>query len=169
MESIFKCYKCKKVKVVFDDDILSGVRCDNCLEEMTYIGKCRTCNNCEVKEECEKMNNCDQCSYCLYNKDGICQNDKYSFDFEDNCLEFENKITYDKGYQQGRADQKKADNEFFNFESAYEMEKQKIRADAIDEFVEFANTMPTVEEEDGEIRPMWLEEMAQKLKEQSNE
>ena len=35
---------------------------------------------------------------------------------------------------------------------------------AIDDFVKFANDMPTVEEEDGEIRPMWLEEMAEKLK-----
>ena len=35
---------------------------------------------------------------------------------------------------------------------------------AIDDFVRFANTMPTVETEDGEIRPMWLEEMAEKLK-----
>ena len=35
---------------------------------------------------------------------------------------------------------------------------------AIDDFVKFANTMPTVEEEDGTIRPMWLEEMAEKLK-----
>ena len=35
---------------------------------------------------------------------------------------------------------------------------------AIDDFVKFANTMPTVEEEDGEIRPMWLEEMAEHLK-----
>ena len=35
---------------------------------------------------------------------------------------------------------------------------------AIDDFVNFANTMPTVEEEDGTIRPMWLEEMAEKLK-----
>lgn len=36
---------------------------------------------------------------------------------------------------------------------------------AIDDFVKFANTMPTVETEDGEIRPMWLEEMAEQLKE----
>ena len=35
---------------------------------------------------------------------------------------------------------------------------------AIDDFVRFANTMPTVEEEDGENRPMWLEEMAERLK-----
>ena len=34
---------------------------------------------------------------------------------------------------------------------------------AIDDFVNFANTMPTVEV-DGEIRPMWLEEMAERLK-----
>ena len=38
---------------------------------------------------------------------------------------------------------------------------------AIDDFVNFANTMPTVEAEDGTIRPMWLEEMAERLKEQS--
>ena len=35
---------------------------------------------------------------------------------------------------------------------------------AIDDFVKFSNTMPTVEEEDGTIRPMWLEEMAEQLK-----
>ena len=34
----------------------------------------------------------------------------------------------------------------------------------IDDFVKFANTMPSVEMEDGEIRPMWLEEMAERLK-----
>ena len=35
---------------------------------------------------------------------------------------------------------------------------------ALDDFVKFANTMPTVEAEDGEVRPMWLEEMAEHLK-----
>ena len=35
---------------------------------------------------------------------------------------------------------------------------------AIDDFVRFANTMPTVESEDGTIRPMWLEEIAERLK-----
>ena len=40
---------------------------------------------------------------------------------------------------------------------------------AIDDFVEFANTMPIVETEDGTIRPMWLEEMAEQLKEKYNE
>ena len=35
---------------------------------------------------------------------------------------------------------------------------------ALGDFVKFANTMPTVETEDGEIRPMRLEEMAEKLK-----
>lgn len=39
---------------------------------------------------------------------------------------------------------------------------------AIDDFVKFANTMPTAEEEDGTIRPMWLEEMAEKLKKGGN-
>ena len=35
---------------------------------------------------------------------------------------------------------------------------------AIDDFVNFANTMPTVKEEDGTTRPMWLEEIAGQLK-----
>ena len=35
---------------------------------------------------------------------------------------------------------------------------------ALDDFVKFANAMPTVETDDGEIRPMWLEEMAEQLK-----
>ena len=35
---------------------------------------------------------------------------------------------------------------------------------ALDDFVRFASDMPTVEEEDGEIRPMRLEEMAEQLK-----
>ena len=39
---------------------------------------------------------------------------------------------------------------------------------AIDDFVNFASNMPTVETEDGTIRPMWLEEMAGQLKEQNN-
>ena len=41
---------------------------------------------------------------------------------------------------------------------------KEIYNNAIDDFVKFANTMPTVEV-DGEIRPMWLEEMAEQLKE----
>ena len=36
---------------------------------------------------------------------------------------------------------------------------------AIDDFVNFAKSLPVVEEEDGTIRPMWLEEMAEQLKE----
>lgn len=39
---------------------------------------------------------------------------------------------------------------------------------AIDDFVRFANTMPTVESEDGSIRPMWLEEIAEQLKAGAN-
>ncbi len=35
---------------------------------------------------------------------------------------------------------------------------------AIDDFVNFASTLPTVEEKDGTIRPMWLKEMAEQLK-----
>ena len=45
-----------------------------------------------------------------------------------------------------------------------ELHDNAIRNKAIDDFVKFANTMPTVETEDGEIRPMWLEEIAEQLK-----
>ena len=40
----------------------------------------------------------------------------------------------------------------------------KVYNKAIDDFVKFASDMPTVEEEDGTIRPMWLEEIAEQLK-----
>ena len=57
----------------------------------------------------------------------------------------------------------RAYDEYGNIIDFVEWEKQ-IRETAIDDFVRFANTMPTVESEDGEIRPMWLEEIAEKLK-----
>ena len=41
---------------------------------------------------------------------------------------------------------------------------QKIYNKGIDDLVNFANTIPSVEMDDGEYRPMWLEEMAEKLK-----
>ena len=34
----------------------------------------------------------------------------------------------------------------------------------VDDFVKFVSDMPTVETDDGTIRPMWLEEMAEQLK-----
>ena len=49
-------------------------------------------------------------------------------------------------------------------EDVYEKIQIQAYNKAIDDFVKFANTMPTIESEDGEIRPMWLEEMAEKLK-----
>ena len=45
---------------------------------------------------------------------------------------------------------------------------KEIYNNAIDDFVKFANTMPTVETDDGEIRPMWLEEVSEQLKEGGN-
>ena len=57
----------------------------------------------------------------------------------------------------------RAYDEYGNIIDLVEWEKQ-IRETAIDDFVRFANTMPTVESEDGTIRPMWLEEMAEQLK-----
>ena len=47
-----------------------------------------------------------------------------------------------------------------------ELNRNAMYNKALDDFVKFASDMPTVEEEDGTIRPMWLEEMAEQLKEQ---
>ena len=47
--------------------------------------------------------------------------------------------------------------------TVYDIDKE-IYNKAIDDLVKFANTNPSVEMDDGEIRPMWLEEMAEKLK-----
>ena len=54
-------------------------------------------------------------------------------------------------------------NHVFSGEMTQSMLKEE-RNKAIDDFVRFANTMPTVESEDGTIRPMRLEEMAEQLK-----
>ena len=51
-----------------------------------------------------------------------------------------------------------------NLNEALEKGKKIGYNKALDDFVKFASDMPTVEEEDGEIRPMWLEEMAEQLK-----
>ena len=50
------------------------------------------------------------------------------------------------------------------FNRGYLKAEKEVRNNAIDDFVRFASDMPTVETEDGEIRPMWLEEMAEQLK-----
>ena len=62
----------------------------------------------------------------------------------------------------------RAYDEYGNIIDLVEWEKQ-IRETAIDDFVRFANTMPTIESEDGEIRPMWLEEIAEQLKAGGND
>ena len=50
------------------------------------------------------------------------------------------------------------------FNRGYLKAEKEVREKAIDDFVKFASDMPTVEEEDGTIRPMWLEEIAEQLK-----
>ena len=52
-----------------------------------------------------------------------------------------------------------------NLNEALEKGKKIGYNKALDDFVKFASDVPTVEEEDGEIRPMWLEEIAEQLKE----
>ena len=51
-----------------------------------------------------------------------------------------------------------------NLNEALEKGKKIGYNKALYDFVKFASDMPTVEEEDGEIRPMWLEEIAEQLK-----
>ena len=51
-----------------------------------------------------------------------------------------------------------------NLNEALEKGKKIGYNKALDDFVKFASDMPTFEEEDGEIRPMWLEEIAEQLK-----
>lgn len=50
------------------------------------------------------------------------------------------------------------------FNRGYLKAEKEVREKTIDDFVKFASDMPTVEEEDGTIRPMWLEEIAEQLK-----
>lgn len=50
------------------------------------------------------------------------------------------------------------------FRSNISIEASELAIQALDDFVRFASDMPIVEEEDGEIRPMRLEEMAEQLK-----
>ena len=51
-----------------------------------------------------------------------------------------------------------------NLNEALEKGKKIGYNKALDDFVKFASDMPTVEEEDGESRPMRLKEMAEQLK-----
>ena len=50
------------------------------------------------------------------------------------------------------------------FKNGYLKAEKEVRNKVLDDFVKFASDMPTVETEDGEIRPMWLEEIAEQLK-----
>lgn len=50
--------------------------------------------------------------------------------------EYKIRDVIDMAYEKGRADQKEEDNEFFNFEGAWELEKRKIRTEVIDECIE---------------------------------
>ena len=74
----------------------------------------------------------------------------FSKTFIKDCNTCEQEI-YQKVYKEGQ-DKGFSDGHFFGYNKA------------IDDFVKFANTMPTVEEEYGTIRPMWLEEIAEQLK-----
>ena len=52
----------------------------------------------------------------------------------------------------------------FYYDRLFKQMEKQIRETAIDDFVKFASDMPMVEEEDGEYRPMRLEEIAEQLK-----
>ena len=50
------------------------------------------------------------------------------------------------------------------FNRGYLKAEKEVRNKVLDDFVKLASDMPTTETEDGEVRPMWLEEMAEQLK-----
>ena len=72
----------------------------------------------------------------------------------------------DAHYRQGRADQKEEDNVFFNFEGAWELEKKKVRADAIDEF---ARAFIEEGKKIKYVRHLWIESTCKKIAEQLKE
>lgn len=87
---------------------------------------------------------------------------------------------YLDGYEKGRADQKAEDNKFFNFEGSWQLEKEKIRADVLEEYVnELKRYMETTEQriymdesnkgnDTYSAMPIYdyADELAEKLKEQ---
>ena len=68
-------------------------------------------------------------------RQGLMDDSGYDFFDVSDCANYEScrEEAYNDGYEKGRADQKEEDNAFFNFEGAWELEKKKVRADAIDE------------------------------------
>ena len=73
------------------------------------------------------------------------------------------RLSKDSFYEQKNFSGNKDENIKYDV-SSFEELIANARNKAIDDFVRFANTMPTVESEDGTIRPMWLEEIAEQLK-----
>ena len=73
------------------------------------------------------------------------------------------RLSKDSFYEQKNFSGNKDENIKYDV-SSFEELIANVRNKAIDDFVKFANTMPTVETEDGTIRPMRLEEMAERLK-----
>ena len=73
------------------------------------------------------------------------------------------RLSKDSFYEQKNFSGNKDENIKYDV-SSFEELIANTRNKAIDDFVRFANTMPTVESEDGTIRPMQLEEIAEQLK-----
>lgn len=57
--------------------------------------------------------------------------------YKDCMCELDVDEAYTEGYQQGKADQKKEDNEFFNFDKVIEIEKSKSYQQGAREFAEW--------------------------------
>ena len=94
-----------------------------------------TCDCGDDYESC----NCDDCNRVL---------EEWLYDYEKHIIE------------QYKADTNLKD----TIREIHDNVAQEMYCKGIDDFVKFANTMPTVEEEDGTTRPMWLEEIAEELK-----
>ena len=110
-------------------------------EAIGYIkGKLDCMKKCDTFD-CLNSDDCDECYFCY--AQGTFGEQKEAFEIAIQALEKQS------GYSK----------------EDIELNQNAMYNKAIDDFVKFANTMPTVEEEDGSIRPMGLEEIAEQLKE----
>ena len=122
----------------------------------------------EYERKQAEMYRCEYECECDYYCKGFVDDDAAEFECIKKMYEHEQRAKWLeelKMYKEvGTVEGYKSAIECYNEE--YTMRKSnKQYNNAIDDFVKFANTMPSVEEEDGTIRPMWLEEIAEKLKE----
>ena len=97
----------------------------------------------------KSISGCDECIHCDIPCSEQAEENEQIADWleELNLLRLQNHLGRDEAFNAGR--------------------KQGYNK-AIDDFVKFAKSLPVVEEEDGTIRPMCLEEIAEQLRSENN-